>query len=223
MTEVKLNAGDWLTRQEEVERYLSTKRQDLRALAVARCGQDSRILGAVYQLKDGIWLWHRSPRLTPEESRREHLGSLADEYDTLIENGTTRAEAWEMTLGTVGEPSFCPSARDEPSPKVSYLGDHRRAVAFYRRASLAEISRLNRDLRGTFSSCPKCRLTYLIEYVAMHYAAGKCIVDGRNLQVTVLPGRVIPDGKDPHLAGAPAYGLINSWQATPWRLAKTER
>ncbi len=207
-----------MARHDEVGSYLSTKRRDLRALAAAQCERDSRLLGAVYHLNDGLWLWHRGSRLTPEESRREYLENVADEYDTLIENGENRAEAWEVTLGAVSERPFRSAGRNGPIPEVRELGDLGSAVRFYRISSLAEISRPDRQLRGVFSSCPKCRLTYLIEYRAMHYAAGKAAADRIAGHVTVLPGRVIPDGKDPGLATAPAYGLVSPWQATPWRL-----
>jgi hypothetical protein len=165
-----------------------------------------------------MWLWHRGSRLTPEETTREYLANAADEYDTLIEHGEDRAKAWAMTLGAVSERSFCSPERNNPIPEVKKLGDLERAVGFYRASSLEEISRLDRELRGVFSTCPKCRLTYLIEYRAMHYAAGKAAAERITRQVIVLPGRVVPDGRDPGLAAAPAYGLINFWQATQWRL-----
>jgi hypothetical protein len=211
-------AGEWFDRREEVGRYLSAKRQDLRALATAQCERDSRFLGAVYHLKDGMWLWHRGSRLTPEESTREYLSNAANEYDTLIEYGEDHAKAWGMTLGAVSERSFCSPARNNPILEVAKLGDVERAVRFYRASSLEEISRLDRELRGVFSSCPKCRLTYLIEYQAMHYAAGKAAAEKASRQVMVFPGRVVPDGRDPALAAAPSYGLISPWQATQWRL-----
>jgi hypothetical protein len=211
-------AGEWFDRREEVGRYLSAKRRDLRALATAQCERDSRLLGAVYHLKDGMWLWHRGSRLTPEESTREYLANAADEYDTLIEYGEDRTKAWEMTLGAVNEQSFCSPARNDHIPRVEKLGDLESAVRFYRASALAEISRLDRELRGVFSTCPKCRLTYLIEYRAMHYAAGKTAAERITRQVIVLPGRVVSDGRDPGLAAAPAYGLISPWQATQWRL-----
>jgi len=47
-------AGEWFDRHDEVSRQLSERRQGLRPLAVAQCGQDSRLLGAVYVLKDGM-------------------------------------------------------------------------------------------------------------------------------------------------------------------------
>jgi hypothetical protein len=211
-------AGEWAARHDEVGRYLSARRRDLRALATAQCERDSRLLGSVYHLKDGMWLWHRGSRLTPEESTREYLGNAADEYDTLIENGEDRAEAWATTLGAVGEQPFRSSERNDSISRVAELGDLASAVRFYRTSSLTEISRLDRELRGVFSSCPKCRLTYLIEYGSMYYAAGKAAAERIVRPVIVLPGRVIPDGRDPGLAAAPAYGLVSPWQATQWRL-----
>jgi hypothetical protein len=211
-------AGDWMARHDEVGRYLSAKRRSLRALAAAQCEHDARLLGAVYQLKDGLWLWHQGSRLTPEESRREYLENAADEYGTRIENGENRTEAWEKTLGAVSEQPIHSPGRSDRIPRVAKLGDPESTVRFYRASSLAEIARPDRDLRGAFSSCPKCRLTYLIEYQAMHYATGKAAVDRITRPAIVLPGRVIPDGTDPRLATAPAYGLVRPWQATPWRL-----
>jgi hypothetical protein len=211
-------AGEWFDRIEEVGRYLSERRRDLRPLAAAQCERDSRFLGAVYHLKDGMWLWHRGERLTPEESTREYLGNAANEYDTLIENGEDQAESWAATLGAVSEGGFRFPGRSGPAPRVEKLNDLERAVRFYRISSLTEISRLDRELKGTFASCPKCRLTYLIEYGSMIYAAGKSAAERTARNVIVLPGRVIPEGRDPGLASAPAYGLVNSWQATQWRL-----
>ena len=137
-----------------------------------------------------MWLWHRGSRLTPEESTREYLANAADEYDTLIEYGEDRTKAWQLTLGAVSERSFCSPERNDPTPGVGRLGDLERAVRFYRTSDLAEISRLDRDLRGVFSTCPKCRLTYLIEYRAMHYAAGKTAAERVARQVnSILPGQ----------------------------------
>ena len=170
-----------------------------------------------------MWLWHRGSRLTPEETTREYLANAANEYDTLIEYGEDRAKAWATTLGAVSERSFCSPERNDPIPRVEKLGGLERAIGFYRASSLAEISRLDRELRGVFSTCPKCRLTYIIEYRAMHYAAGKAAAERHARQAIVLPGRVVPDGRDPGLAAAPAYGLINPWQATQWRLLLNRR
>jgi hypothetical protein len=211
-------AGEWFDRRDEVKGYLSERRQGLRSLAAAQCGRDSRLLGAVYHLKDGVWLWHRGERLTPEESRREYLGNAANEYDTLVENGEDQAESWGVTLGTVSEEGFRFPDRSEPDPRVEKLSDLESMVRFYRASSLKEISRVDRELTGTFTSCPKCRLTYFIEYRSMIYATGKAAAERAARNVIVLPGRVIPEGKDPALASAPAYGLVNSWQATQWQL-----
>ena len=165
-----------------------------------------------------MWLWHRGSRLTPEETTREYLANAANEYDTLIEHGEDGEKAWEMTLGAVSDSSYSPPDRSNPISELVKLGDVERAIRFYRASSLAEISRLDRELRGVFSSCPKCRRTYLIEYRAMHYAAGKAAAEKAARHAIVLPGRVVPDGRDSRLAAAPAYRLIHPWQATQWRL-----
>ena len=211
-------AGEWFERNDEVNRLLSGKHHGLRPLAVAHCGRDSRLLGAVYVLKDGMWLWRRGERLTPEESQRRYLENAADEYDTLIENGEDRTESWAATLGRVSEEGFRFPERSEPDSRVTKLSDLESAVRFYKVSSLIEISRVDRELEGTFSSCPKCRLTYFIEYRSMIYATGKAAAERASRSVIVLPGRVLPEGRDPALASAPAYGLVNSWQATQWQL-----
>lgn len=211
-------AGEWFNRRQAVFRYLDERRRDLRPLAVAQCERDSRLLGAVYHLKDGLWLWHRDERLTPEQSMREYLENAAIEYDTLIENGEDQAESWAATLGAVSEEGLCFPVRSSPPPGVEKLNDLASAIRFYRTSSLAEIDRVDRELEGTFTSCPKCRLTYLLEYRPMIYAAGKSAAGRAARSVIVLPGRVIPEGRDPGLASAPAYGLAAFWQATRWRL-----
>ena len=215
---VEGTAAVWFDRRDEVQRLLSGSRPGLRPLASARCGRDSRLLGAVYHLKDGLWLWHQGERLTPEESRREYLGNAANEYDTLIEYGEDRGASWAATLGAVSEEEFRFPGRSEPEPGVVKLCDLERAVQFYRASSLKEISRVDRELTGGFSSCPKCRLTYFIETRSMLYATGKAAAERAARSVIVLPGRVLPDGSDPALASAPAYGLVHSWQATQWQL-----
>ena len=145
-------------------------------------------------------------------------GDAANEYDTLIENGEDRATSWAVTLGAVSEERFRFPERSEPEPRVEKLSDLESAVRFYRASSLKEISRVDRELTGTFTSCPKRRLTYFIEYRSMIYATGKATAERAARHVIVLPGRVIPEGRDPALASAPAYGLVNSWQATQWQL-----
>lgn len=213
------NAGEWMSRREEVKRQLSTDRRSFRALVEARCEQDSRRLGATYHVGGYVWLWYCGERLTPEEAQRETLANAAAEFESLIEGGFPQQEAWEKTLGTVEGKTFCSPARSNyNSQGVASLGSPELTVTYYQQSSLADISRVGRALKGQLSSCPKCRLTYLIEYSAMRYASGKSIANRSRTAIIVTPGRVMPSSADAQLATASHYGINYSWQATPWRL-----
>lgn len=213
------NADEWVARHEEVQRLLSADRRSFRALAEARCAKDSRLLGAAYRMRDGIWLWYRGQRLTPEEAQRESHANAAAEFEALTEDGFSQQEAWEMTLGIVEGESFCSPTRSAyDSQGVVNLGSQAFMKTCYLESSLADIRKVDRVLRGEFSSCPRCRLTYIIEYSAMSYASGKSIVDRSRSAIIITPGRVVPSGAKPQYNAALHYGMIHSWQATPWML-----
>jgi hypothetical protein len=84
--------------EEEVLRELTHNRRRFRALAQACCPKDRRILGAVYPMIGGYWLWHLDERMTFEQAKREALAMAAIEYDTAIESGMDSQEAWDLVL-----------------------------------------------------------------------------------------------------------------------------
>lgn len=207
----------WLDEQrhQQIRDQLRRNRKQMRALAEARCPNDSRLLGAVYRLPDGYWLWHVGERMTPEQEHHERLAMAALEYDTLVEHGTDAAEAWDMVLPD-------PDSSDT-EPRAGYsdhlipLGDPAKTYAS------TTVDQLRTRLPGNeFCTCGTCRRTYIINYVVMQYAAGQAIHTRTRKPVIVHPGRVVPVDAS-NATDGPAYGIQHPWRPTPWTILGSTR
>jgi hypothetical protein len=204
-------AGEFFDRMDEVRRYIKLHKKSLRALAEARCPSDGRLLGAVYQFPDHCWFWTAGQRMSPEEMSREVLGMAALEYETALETGMGRQEAWDAIIVPAGEAG--PAASQTWPSHVRPLGD---PVECYRTYTFAQIAARLAD--GEFASCGRCRRTYVVDHAAMQFAAGLYLSEDRSRPVVVHPGRKVLAGSDPTLEGTQAYGLTHSWQLGPWTL-----
>ena len=58
--------------------------------------KDRRVLGAVYPMTGGYWLWHLDERMTFEQAKYEVLWMAAMEHETAVESGMDSQEAWEL-------------------------------------------------------------------------------------------------------------------------------
>lgn len=204
-------AGEFFDRLDEVRQHIELHKKSLRALAEARCPSDGRLLGAVFQLPDGCWLWCTGERMAPEEMSREVLKLAVLEYETAVEYGMGREEAWNSFVKPASEGS--PPASQTWSSNVRPLGD---PVECYRSHTLDQL--VARLADGDFASCGRCRRTYVVDHAVMQYAAGLYLSSGRTRPVVLHPGRKLLAGSDPALKDAQKYGLTHPWQMGPWTL-----
>jgi hypothetical protein len=149
--------------------------------------------------------------MSPEEVSREVREMAVLEYETAVENGMGRQEAWAAIVELAGEAG--PAASLSWASQLAPLGD---PVECYRTHTFDQIAA--RLASGDFASCGRCRRTYVVDHAVMRYAAGLYLSDGRARPVLVYPGRKVLAGSDPALEGAQEYGLIDSWQLGPWAL-----
>jgi hypothetical protein len=132
----------------------------------------------------------------------------AMEYDTAVEGGMDPQEAWDFVL-----PDSDQIDRIRHAPRRDRLVPLEDPLHFYLTSSPEQ---LRANLPGNaFATCPDCKLTYLIDYQVMAYAAGRAIHTQPAKAVIVHPGRVISVG--PHDSG-PAFGIEHSWRPTPWAI-----
>lgn len=204
-------AGEWFRRQHEVHQYIDLHRKTLRPLAEARCPDDHRLLGAVYQFPDGSWLWSVGERMAPAQANHEALEFAVMEYETAVEHGADREEAWESIVIAAGSGS--PVNSDTGPSRVVPLGD---PLETFRSVTFDQLTARLTD--GEFASCGRCRRTYVVDDAVMQYAAGLFLSRGNARPILVHPGRVVVAGSDPALEGTQVYGLTRPWQLGPWTL-----
>lgn len=150
--------------------------------------------------------------MSPEEVSREAREMAVLEYETVVENGMGRHEAWNAIVVPVGEGG--PATSKTWASHVGPLGD---PVECYQSHTFDQIAA--RLASGDFASCGRCRRTYVVDHAVMQYATGLYLSDRRRTQpVVVHPGRKVLAGSDPALEGAQEYGLIHPWQLGPWTL-----
>ena len=165
-------------RAAEVRSYLDRNRRNLRALAIARCGEDNRLLAATYRLRDGYWLWAVGERSTPAETL-EHACDWheARYFDALID-GVDPAEAEKLLWQPDGTEVI---HSDQYPPSVQLLRD---PVGVYRSMTWKDVQA--QRLYGPFASCVKCRRTVVIGLVAMEFMTGMSIMKGGGEKFVVL-------------------------------------
>jgi hypothetical protein len=133
------------------------------------------------------------------------------EYETAVEDGVGREEAWSSFVQPAGE--ACPPASQTWLSNVGPLED---PVECYRSHALDQL--LAPLANGDFASCGRCRRTYVVDPAVMQYAAGFYLSCGRIHPVVVHPGRKALAVSDSALDGAQEHGLIHPWRIGPWTL-----
>ena len=66
-----LKAAGYSERELQVLESFGSQRRGAQYLAVSRCPNDKRVIGAVRRFPDGLWAWHAGSRLSPRASRVE--------------------------------------------------------------------------------------------------------------------------------------------------------
>lgn len=205
-------AGEYFARQREARRYITQNRHRLRPLAEGRCPTDSRLLAAVYRLRDGFWLWRVGERQTREQVRREVFEMAAMEYETLVEHGDDTADLSELVAGA--EERATDLYHDQFPAEVDPLGD---PVQTYHLLSLEQLR--DRMPSGDFGSCGRCRQTYIVDHTSLAWATGQAIETRSRRPITVLLARVVLVKEDEELLDGPVFGVVSPhWQAAPWRM-----
>lgn len=197
-------------RHDEIRRELARGRRRFRALAQACCPKDGHVLGTVYWMTDGCWLTHLHERLTREQAFREIVVMESMERDTAVADMVSPGP-WQPE--TPDEDHIDRIRRD-------WHGYHLVPLAgpqhLYESLSLDQLrARLVNRPGNAFATCPRCKLTYVISYTVMGYAAGRAMHLRSTKPVIVHPGRQIVVGP---LDSGPAFGVSPSWRPGPWTI-----
>ncbi|WP_152569791.1 hypothetical protein [Frankia sp. CeD] len=73
-------------RADQVLALIPANLKNLHSISSTRCPKDGRVLASVFHLPDGMWLWTKGFRFSPEQSRVEaeaiYLDCVVDEHPT---------------------------------------------------------------------------------------------------------------------------------------------
>jgi len=197
-----------LTTQREIQvwTYLKANRKRLRPVVEARCRNDGRLLAAVYPLRDEFWVWHLGERYSPEQWRVE-VAIMTE--DLVLEEEPAATDDGDASRSS--DPPVDYSARNFPDA-LFQLHD---PVGAYKAHTLEQI--LTAYPGGPYSSCAKCRSTYVIDYLAVSYATGEYVANKRRKRNIIYASRVSYCGDWGHNCDDHMTGEI------PWNLAEACR
>lgn len=190
-------------REIQVSKYLRANRRRLHPVVEARCRDDGRLLAAVYPLRDEFWVWHLGERYSPEQWR--------DEAETMMDTDPDSSG---------GETAICEGDADHSSIDARAavrafpegIFQLRDPVGVYRSHTLEQVLTAYRS--GPFSSCMKCRKTYVIDLLATGYLTGESVINGSRKRNIIHPARVSFCGDKGHNCDDHMTDEI------PWNLAE---
>lgn len=191
-------------REMQVSEYLRAKRKRLHPIVEARCRDDGRLLAAVYPLRDEFWVWHRGERYSTEQWRDEAETMMGAEPDS---SGRETAVTCEEDADR--SPIDSPAAMRAFPDGIFHLRD---PVGVYRSHTLEQI--LTAYPSGPYSSCIKCRTTYVIDPLETDYATGEYVINGSRKRNLIHPARVSYCGDRGHNCDDHTTNEI------PWNLAE---
>ncbi len=169
-------------REVQVSDYLRENRKRLRPVVEVRCRSDGRLLAAVYPLRDEFWVWHLGERYSPEQWRHEAESMMdAEPGDPAGETAITRESGAGASLADAPESN---SVRTFPDG-IFQLQD---PVGVYGSHSREQI--LTAYPSGCYSSCVKCRSTYVIDPLAVSYMTGEYVINRSRRRNLIYPARV---------------------------------
>lgn len=195
------------TRREiEVSNYLRANRKRLRPVVDARCRNDGRLLAAVFPLRDEFWVWHLGERYSPEQWQKE------TEILTNAEPDDPKEEIAVTGGGDANRSLMDTPAMNHMRTFPDGIFQLRDPAGIYRSHTLEQI--LTAYPSGCYSSCIKCRVTYVIDPLAVGYATGQCVVNRSRERNLIYPARVSYCGDRGHNCDDHMTGEI------PWNLAQ---
>jgi hypothetical protein len=191
-------------REIQVSEYLRAHRKRLCPVVEVRCREDGRLLAAVYPLRDEFWVWHLGERYSPEQWRDEAESMMdAEPGDTGPETAVTSEE----DIG--GDSISSPAAMRTFPDGIFQLWD---PVSIYRSHTMEQV--LTAYPSGRYSSCIKCRATYVIDPLPTGYMTGEYVIKGSRRRNLIHPARVSYCGDRGHNCDDHMNGEI------PWNLAE---
>jgi hypothetical protein len=191
-------------REIQISEYLRAHRKRLRPVVEARCRGDSRLLAAVYPLRDEFWVWYLGERYSPKQWRDEAESMMGAEPDNPREETAATCEE-DTSRSHVDAPA---AVRTFPDG-IFQLRD---PVGTYRSHTLEQI--LAAYPSGAYSSCVKCRATYVIDPLATGYMTGEYVINGSRKRNLIYPARLSYCGDRGHNCDDHMTGEI------PWNLAE---
>lgn len=192
------------SREIQVSEYLRANRERLHPVVEARCRDDGRLLAAVYPLRDEFWVWHLGERYSPEQWRGEYESMMG------AEPGDSGEETALQCEGDAGpSPIGVPAAMRMFPDGIFQL---RNPVGVYRSHTLEQI--LTAYPSGCYSSCIKCRATYVIDPLSIGYATGEYLINGSRKRNILYPARVSYCGDRGHNCDDHMTAEV------PWNLAE---
>jgi hypothetical protein len=149
--------------------------------------------------------------LTPEQAFREIVIMESMEHDTAIEVGMVSPGPWQPE--TPDEDHIDRVRRTGRGDRLVPLED---PLHLYESLTFEQLRERQVSRPGNaFAMCSRCKLTYVIDYMVMAYAAGRAMHLRSTKPVIVHPGRqIIVDLLD----SGPAFGFSPSWRPGPWAI-----
>jgi hypothetical protein len=195
-------------REIEVSRYLRAHRKRLRPVVEVRCRGDSRLLAAVYPLRDEFWVWHLGERYSPEQWRDEAESMMnAEPHDPIdgIRTVSDSASGVPMNSSTDNSMRTFPDAIFELRDPVSVYKSHTREQILTAYPS------------GPYASCTKCRASYVMDSLAIGYVTGDYVSNRSRERHVIHPARVSYCGDGSH------HCEDHLTDDLPWNLAEACR
>jgi len=119
-------------RENAVLALIAQRYRQLTRLAESRCPEDGRLVGAVYQLTDGMWIWAAGHRQPPQTARREAAVLCLDAIEdcaTVDERQACHDGAIEALSSDVRPRAHPKVARVEPADRAGGLWKFARPFA----------------------------------------------------------------------------------------------
>jgi hypothetical protein len=144
-------------RERSVLALIAQRGQQLTRLAESRCPEEGRLLGAVYRLTDGTWIWSAGHRQPPQTARREAAALYLDAMED-CETADERQACYDGAIEALSS-----ETRPRADSKVARVEPVERAGGLWRFARPFAMSMVVGDgFAVTEVSCG-CRRQYYLD------------------------------------------------------------